>query len=122
MHFTPRRLSHFDARSVLLFTVLSLGSAAALHAQTAADKKPKSAFGPASAATQPAGNATPQKYVMGPSAKVDAAFAKADANHDGKLSPQEAATLPAISNHFKQLDSNHDGFLSPEEFHQGAQR
>ena len=120
MHFAQRRLSPFDARSVLLFTALALGGMAALHAQTAPASNHQPAFGPGPAATQPAANTATQKFVIGPSAQIDAAFAKADANHDGKLSPQEAGTLPAIGNHFKQLDSNHDGFLSREEFEKGA--
>ena len=122
MHFAQRRPSHFDARSVLLFTALAFGSAAALHAQTAANHKPQPGFGPAPASTQSASNAAPQKSTVGPATKADAAFAKADTNQDGKLSATEAATLPAIGNHFAQIDRDHDGFLSPEEFHQGAQR
>src|SRR5690606_8644955 len=46
MHFTQRRPSHFDARSVLLFTALVFGSAGALHAQTPANHKPQPGFGP----------------------------------------------------------------------------
>ena len=122
MHFAKRRPSHFDARSVLLFTALAFGSAAALHAQTAANHNPQPGFGPAPAATQAASNAAPQKSTVGPATKAGAAFAKADTNQDGKLSATEAATVPAIGKHFAQIDSDHDGFLSPEEFHQGAQR
>lgn len=121
MHCKPRRLSHFDARSVLLFTALALGGAAALHAQTANDKKPLAAFGPASAATQPASEAAaPPKFAIGPKASVDAALAKADANRDGKPSAPEAAALPAIGNHFPPLDTDRDGFLSREEFQKGT--
>ena len=122
MHSMPRRLSHFDARSVLLFTALALGGAAALHAQTASAHQPTPSFGHGPAATQSAAAPAPQKIAMGPSAQIDAAFAKADANHDGQLSPQEAGMLPAIGNQFQQLDSNQDGFLSREEFNRGAQR
>ena len=122
MHFTQRRPSHFDARSVLLFTALVFGSAAALHAQTPANHQPQLGFGPAPSSTQAASSAAPQNGAMGLATKADAAFAKADTNQDGKLSATEAATLPAIGNHFAQIDRDHDGFLSPEEFHQGAQR
>ena len=122
MHFTQRRLSHFDARSVLLFTALALGSTAALHAQTTPASKSQPTFGPSPAVTQPAASTAQQKFVIGPGTQADAAFAKADANQDGKLSAKESGTLPAFGNHFEQLDSNHDGFLSREEFNQGAQR
>ena len=108
----------FDKRSVLLFAALTMGSAAALHAQKAtAGTAPsastshasKAAFGPAapslSAEQDPANKA---------------AFAKADANRDGQLSAQEASALPAIDNRFQQLDADKNGMLSSKEFHQGS--
>lgn len=119
MQTTQRRTSHFDARSVLLFAALALGGAA-LQAQTAPGASAKPGFGPSAQATQ----ATPPKYTTGPAAAApsaaSAAFDRADANHDGKLSPQEAATLPAIGNRFEQLDTDKDGFLSHAEFDKGA--
>lgn len=122
MHFTQRRPSHFDARSVLLFTALVFGSAGALHAQTPANHKPQPGFGPGPASTLATSITGLQKSTVGADTKANAAFAKADTNQDGKLSATEAAMLPAIGNHFAQIDSDHDGFLSPEEFHRGAQR
>lgn len=74
MRFTQPRPSSFDARSVLLFTVLSLGGTAALHAQTAADKKLPPGFGSAPAATQPA---------------IGNPFKQLDSNHGDFLSPEE---------------------------------
>jgi Ca2+-binding EF-hand superfamily protein len=47
---------------------------------------------------------------------VEAAFNRADANGDGKLSREEAGHLPAIALKFDDLDTNKDGFLSMEEF------
>ena len=38
-----------------------------------------------------------------------------DTNHDGRISPQEAASLPAISKNFALLDLNHDGYLTMSE-------
>jgi len=49
-------------------------------------------------------------------AVIEAAFTKADANADGKLSKDEAVRLPAISAKFDDLDKNKDSQLSLEEF------
>lgn len=43
-------------------------------------------------------------------------FNKADIDHDGKLSRDEAKALPAIAEQFAKLDRDSDGFLSAEEF------
>lgn len=55
-----------------------------------------------------------------PSAKektaLEAAFTRADANADNKLSKEEASRLPAISARFADLDKNKDGALSIAEF------
>ena len=50
---------------------------------------------------------------------IEAAFAKADANADGKLSKEEAAMLPAVAAKFAELDKNKDGFLTLAEFAAG---
>lgn len=117
MKAIQRRTFAFEARSVLLFTALSLGGAAALQAQTAPGAAPKaqggSSFGPATsspALTKPPGTAS----------AATAAFDRADANADGKLSPQEADTLPPIGNRFEQLDTNRDGNLTRTEFDKGV--
>lgn len=44
------------------------------------------------------------------------AFLRADVDHDGKLSKDEAARLPAIAEKFAALDRDGDGYLNPEEF------
>lgn len=117
MKAIQRRTFAFEARSVLLFTALSLGGGAALQAQTAPGAAPKaqggSSFGPATASSS---LITPP----GTAAATTAAFDRADANADGKLSPQEAATLPPIGNRFEQLDADRDGSLSRTEFDKGA--
>ena len=53
-------------------------------------------------------------------AMIEAAFTKADANADGKLTKEEAAKLPAISAKFDELDKNKDGVLTLDEFAAGA--
>jgi Ca2+-binding EF-hand superfamily protein len=50
---------------------------------------------------------------------MEAAFARTDANSDGKLTPEESEHMPAIAMLFVQLDRNKDGFLSLEEFAAG---
>ena len=48
-------------------------------------------------------------------AQPDAVFQRADANHDGKLTRDEAARIPAIAEKFDQLDKDKDGLLSLDE-------
>lgn len=116
MKATQRRTSAFDARSVLLFTALSLGGGAALQAQTAPAAAPKAQGGPSFGPATSSPN-----FTTGPGQSSTAeAFKRADVNADGKLSAQEAATLPAIANRFQQLDTDHDGSLSRTEFEKGA--
>lgn len=50
---------------------------------------------------------------------VEAAFAKADTNGDGKVSKDEAAKLPAIATKFDSLDKDKDGALTLAEFAAG---
>ncbi|HET9978188.1 MAG TPA: EF-hand domain-containing protein [Burkholderiaceae bacterium] len=52
-------------------------------------------------------------------APAEAAFKRADANSDGKLSKDEAARLPAIAAKFDELDKDKDGFLNMAEFAAG---
>ncbi|MCW5664940.1 MAG: EF-hand domain-containing protein [Piscinibacter sp.] len=52
-------------------------------------------------------------------AAAQAAFKKADANGDGKLSKDEAAKLPKIASMFDTLDQNKDGALDLAEFSAG---
>lgn len=92
-HFIP----NFDARSVLLLAALTMGAALNGRAQTS---EPASA--PAVTVTS--------------GAQINAAFERADVNHDGVLSRQEAARFPVIEQRFDQIDTNHDQAISREEF------
>ena len=47
---------------------------------------------------------------------AEAAFKRADANQDGKLSKEEAARLPAVAGKFAELDKDKDGALNMDEF------
>lgn len=135
----PLKAAHpFDASSALLFAVLSIGAftaASTAHAQSATNNPPLTA--PANNSTRPAApalgvtppiphSATTPSPAMAPqlggtaqqvqNSQAGVAFARADANRDGQLSPQEAVMLPAISEKFEALDRNKDKFLSLEEF------
>ncbi|MFT3954241.1 MAG: EF-hand domain-containing protein [Piscinibacter sp.] len=59
----------------------------------------------------------------GPDAKarmaLEAAFTKADANGDGKITKDEAAKVPEISAKFDVLDKDKDGALTLAEFAAG---
>ncbi|MGG6462424.1 EF-hand domain-containing protein [Solilutibacter silvestris] len=43
-------------------------------------------------------------------------FMRLDADHDGKISRDEAAKDPKLAAKFDQLDANHDGFLDRSDF------
>jgi EF hand len=45
-----------------------------------------------------------------------AAFRKLDTDHDGRISPLEAAENPRVAAAFTLADKNKDGYLSEEEF------
>ncbi|AOG23099.1 calcium-binding protein [Acidovorax sp. RAC01] len=112
MKAMQRRTYAFDTRSVMLFAALSLGGAAALHAQTTPSSPSTSQT---EKTRQPSGSGTAP---AAPDAKAGAAasFDRADTNKDGKLSVQEAARLPVIAQRFQQLDADKDGSLSRTEF------
>ena len=48
--------------------------------------------------------------------EITAAFTKADKNADGKLSKDEATTLPALAAKFDSADADKDGTISAAEF------
>lgn len=90
------------ARQVLLLTLASLGLAGgAALAQSA----------------QPAPQAQPM--AAADKAAAEAAFTRADADKDGKLSRAEAAKLPAVATRFDELDADKDGQLSLAEYMAG---
>lgn len=120
---SQHRTFSFDHRSLMLFTALALGGAAAVgsaHAQSG----PSSASMPGTTTGKPpvsaAAPAGPVMRTPLSNATASMAFDRADANHDGKLSAQEAAQLPAIGQRFKELDTDRNGSLSRTEFEKGA--
>src|SRR5579862_1964056 len=38
-----------------------------------------------------------------------------DTNHDGRISKQEVAAVPALAKSFDSIDSNHDGYITMSE-------
>ena len=84
------RVTTFEIRSLMLIAGVTLAMAGVAHAQSTA---------------APAADA-----------EAAAAFTKADKNGDGKLSREEAASLPAIASNFDKFDTDKDGSISPAEF------
>ncbi len=113
MKFVRTTAHLFDRRSLALFAAMALGSAGALHAQGGMPPSDNHK-GTAGATIGPGAKAaTPNA--------IEAAFERADTNKDGKLSPQEAAQMPAVAQRFKELDTDKDGALSRAEFEKGVQ-
>ena len=100
-HFIP----NFEARSVLLVAAMAFGGVAGAQGQTTSPSPSTSAS--AAAGSIPSNKATPKD--------VDAAFDRADANKDGKLSRAEAENLPSVAQRFEQIDTDRDTFISREE-------
>lgn len=111
-------IPNFEMRSVLLVAALTVSAIGATHAQTAAPS-PASPNSPPSQMS-PSGSAGGIAKNKATSKDIDAAFDRADANHDGRLDRKEAENLPAIAQRFDQIDANHDGFVSREEFNKAA--
>jgi Ca2+-binding EF-hand superfamily protein len=49
--------------------------------------------------------------------KGEAAFKKADADHDGTLDKEEAKGMPRVAKNFDAIDTDHDGTVSMNEIH-----
>lgn len=86
----------FNAMSVAIISTAAMVMGAA-HAQMAApSSKP------------PASTPDTARYLE--------AFDRSDKNADGKLSKEEADSLPAIAQRFEQIDADKDGFISKAEY------
>jgi EF hand len=98
-----------QALRVLQLTLASFSLAAPVMAQQAAPPQRPSQ----SAAEQGADKA-------GDKGTAEAAFQRADADKDGRLSKAEAAKLPAVAARFDELDADKDGSLSMAEYMTGV--
>lgn len=110
----PRAIGAFEVRSMVLFASLAFGGVAG--AQTVPQPAARSAAAPASPAPSGRTAAAPRKTVE------QAAFERADVNHDGQLSADEAQALPVIASRLHELDADRNGSLSLEEFQRGARQ
>lgn len=113
-----RYVPDFDARSLMIiaaWTVAMAGSGA-VYAQTPPPPSPAQPSAPMAA---PAGAMDPP-----PASKkeADAAFDRADANHDGKLTRNEAAAIPWLAEHFDEVDTTHQGFVTKGQFEGAAMK
>ena len=113
-HFMP----NFNVRSALLMSIFTLVAVGAAQAQTNA----ASAYALDGSASPLAQSVAAAPIAPNKSTRhdIDAAFDRADANHDGKLSRQEIEHFPALATRFDQMDTDGDHFLSRDEFNKAA--
>jgi hypothetical protein len=118
----------FEVRNVLLMAALALGAGGAYaQGSSSAPSKstgpaPSSQMAPAESGGTGAGAGTaPAPAASKASAQeIEAAFKRADADGDGKLTKKEAATFPELAQRFEQIDTDKDTFVSMKEFTKAA--
>ncbi|KQP15594.1 hypothetical protein ASF45_28790 [Pseudorhodoferax sp. Leaf265] len=105
-----RPLARFEEHSLALFAALVMGgTGAAVHAREYGTLVQAQVQQSAPRAARDAAHQ-----------RVDAAFDRADANGDGRLSREEAQRLPAVAERFDEIDRNGNRTLSREEFQRGV--
>ena len=115
-HFIP----NFEVRSALLVSAFVLGAATTAQAQSNAPMASDSGSTANQVGPPAKSTAAPAAQAKTSAKDIDAAFARADVNKDGKLDKKEAESMPQVAERFEQLDVNADGFLSREEFGKAA--
>ena len=103
--------------TMVLLPLLALSLSA--FAQTApAQPSDPSASGATSAAPNPPSNPSPKPH----HGEAKQRFLQADSNGDGKLSRDEAQSLPHLAKRFADIDSDRDGYITRDELRAAHQR
>ena len=87
--------------------LMAAGLALALHSAFAQDVTPDKPAKPDRAARV--------EKMKEAKAEFDKRFTEADADHDGKLSREEAKKMPRIAEHFDEIDSAKTGFITKDQ-------
>ena len=107
--------------SLLVVTVCAGTTTAALAQNVTAGDKPGQASQAAPADQKEMTNPTSGDQAASPKKskhdKGDAAFKKADKDHDGTLDQQEAKAMPHVAKNFDAIDADKDGTVSLDEVH-----
>lgn len=106
-----RPLACFEEHSLALFAALVMGSTGAAAVQL------RENGGLVQVQVQaPMGPSAPRAMQDTAQQRASAAFDRADANGDGRLSREEAQRLPAVAERFDEFDTDGDHMLSRQEF------
>lgn len=126
MNFSTGQPFYFRLDWLSRPVLLTVGAAAALllmgaPARSADIAEPASASAasrPEAAASTPAASAATVAAAAPrySASNLAMAFNYMDANHDGKISREEAAGFRGVAKNFERADTNHDGVLSRQEF------
>ena len=109
-------IPNFEMRSILLIATFAVSAASAC----AQIKPPPLSAQNNPAAMTAAAEGSNQMSARADSKSADAAFNRADANRDGRLTRAEAEHFPVLSQRFEVIDLNRDTFISRDEFNQAA--
>jgi hypothetical protein len=115
-------IPNFEMRSVLVIATFAVSAAyAQTHSRpaTPGQNNPVS-MTTAADRTENTAMANQVNQVKTSTNNLDAAFNRADADRDGRLSRKEAEHFPMLSQRFDAIDMNRDSFISREEFDRAA--
>jgi EF hand len=104
---------HYARVWLLMLTLTAMAALFATNAGAATSAENTVATAPAPAAPSAPSTPPAPKYAA---QDVERAFGFIDANHDGKISREEAIRFKNVTKYFDAADLNKDNFLSPSEF------